>query len=440
MTIEMTWKLETYKKYIPRIFIYISFISVGLYLLISGPSFTSDSSSYLRMSPHRSGGYPLFLSIFNIFGEFKLYLVVLVQTIICGYSFHSLLKFISIQYDINKFYIVLFIPLIVYFWLFEIDSSKIMIESISFPLFIIFVVHIVGYIERGKTFNLWLSLVTLSLLIFLRGHFLFIYPVIFLFIVYKFINDKELYKFLKLILMLICSLLFGYFLSYSYHYFTHGKFTNTPFSNWGLVTNTLYVSTDETFSKMDLSAEEKKLFVLTHDSLSRNVLTKESYLELLKINNDDEIVTRSDIANHYHDNFNTILHTILIPIINNKYILLDNIESYKKVDDLFQRYSVEFIKRYPDKFIEILILDVLVNGFHHRLILILYITITFLALIFSIKKILLFQTFLFFLFMHFSNIFLVAIAGRILPRYTMYTLFFILVYLIIIVIKNKYND
>jgi len=412
----------------------------GLYIYSLGPSISSDSSSYLNMRPHRSLGYPFFLWLFALFGNYQIKVVIAVQIAINIISFIYLLKNLYEVLNIKLENLLFIIPLIIYFIIYEIQPNKIMSESLAFPIFIWTSISIINYIYYDDIKEFVYIIISLVLLVLIRGQFIFIYPVLFLLSAIILMRTKNIKLFIYSIILIIISFFGARLINNSYHYVVHGEFNNTPFTSFNLITNVLYSYPRESVIDIQINDYQVEAIKTAKMKMDSEILSYNSFIDSLKINRPDYEITRTDIAFHYSESFNDILYRTILPIFSKTNNPLSDFSDYKNLNNHFSEVSIYLLKKDPKPFIRLMFIDIFVNGFGNRLFLTLFGTVFIITLYNGLKGYKFDLVVNIFFLAHLSNVLLVSIGGRVAPRFTMYTLFMICLLLFIYILSKRITD
>jgi len=430
-----------------EVFIYFTvLLLLSVLMIIDGPIIYGDSGGYLNMSSQRPAGYPLFLYLFSIFGKYQLYAVVIIQCLINITAITVFIHYICRLVNVPKYGSLFILPVVSYMYfvetyLYETSSfffqTAILTEALSIPIYLIVSIFFIKSVLQKKYRYVIIGMAVNSILILIRGQFLFMYPVAFLLIAYIYFYKRDAVLLLKISATIIVIFFSHQLVSKTYNYVLFGEFTSSLRADLAFVTNALYVSEPTDIELFD-DSEEKELFYLIFTASYDKNLLKKSYQDSLS--NVPDSLRRGGITrqiNHYSNSFNEILHRTVNPILTDYYIQYEGIELQKKVNEKVGILASTLTKENWGEVIKNNTLDILVSGFHNFLHLIIFITLFFLAFVGLYKKNKFGEIILLFMVIHILNLILVSIGGRVIPRYyESYSGFVLFVIIAAIIIKT----
>jgi len=423
---------------------------LSVFMIIDGPIIYGDSNGYLNMSPKRSAGYPLFLYLFRIFGDYQLYAVIIVQCIINIAALTIFIHYICRLINVPKYGSLFILPVVSYMYFVErylyntssfFYQTAILTEALSIPIFLIIAIFLIESVLQKKYRYLIIGMAMNSVLILIRSQFLFMYPIAFLLIVYIYFHRRDTILLLKVSAIIFVIAFSHQLFNKTYNYILFGEFTSSLSANLSFVTNALYVSE---YSDINFfyDPEERELFDL--------IFTESYEKNLLKISYQDSLSAvpgslrrggNTRQINHYSNSFNDLLHRTVNPIIENYYSQYEGIELRKKINEKVDVLATTLTKRNWKKVLKNNTLDILVSGFHNYLHVIIFLSLFFLSLYGIYKNSMNGKIITLFMIIHILNLIIVSIGGRVIPRYyegySGFALFVIITAIIIKTILTK---
>jgi len=433
------WNKFIRRESIPWGILAILLALTGLYLILHGPVMHPDSPSYKNMDPRRSAGYPFFLYIFRIFGEGHLHAASIAQIIFNLTAIAVLMRFLQKIFGLNGFLLLLFLPPLWYGMNRYYYPGEISTEALAFPIFIFVAVCFFRGI-LNKDYKMMLTAMIINvLLVLVRAQFLFMYPVFLLGLLHIYLTDRNAETLLRYAGILLLLYPATNLIDRSYHYAFHGKFISSPFSGNGIATNAFYIAQEEDYRLFE-DETTQKLFKEIYHSIYRDTLNLDAFTDKHPSGQ-----PRGNVSGvmHYSMSFNHILHGTMTPILQGHFQELEGIESWEAIENKVNQFSGPLIKaNWKDFILYNFIYEITVRGFQSRFLLVTFVILfiaSFAGLFYNNKfAILLFYCSLF----HSLSFIVVAIGGRVLFRYSLYTEF--LLYLLIIAgifyLINKNNE
>jgi len=435
--------IQFLKKNIVWIIYIFSFAIVAFYLISKGHQIAGDSGKYINLNPQRPPGYPLFLSFFKIFGDNYLDLVVYFQVFLNIFALIYFVNYLKKLFSLPAYSLLFVLPLLLFSINHYFFSNAILTEGISIPIFLIMSVFLFRAIEQLDYKMLLIAMGLNALLVLIRGQFLFMYPVFMLCIFYFYFQEKNILSSLKYIALLGLVFLGQQFLNKTYHYFVHGEFISTPSSNMALAANVFYVSSRDDVNNFQ-KEEDQKLFTAIYDSIYKHNYTLNSF----RNHSDEWSEERSQAGEtvqqveHYSSSFNEILHRTINVILQNHYKELGGIQHWEAINNKAMDLALPLMKKNWLPLLKNNFLDVAISGFESRVNIILFLSLMLVSLFSLIKGNMFGSIFSLITIMHLLNYILVAIGGRVLPRYSIYTSLLLVLCSIFLIMKfliNKNN-
>ena len=398
---------------------------VGIYLFLQGPYIHADTPSYKNMDPRRSAGYPFFLYIFRIFGEGYLTVVIAAQILLTIAAAGFFFRYIRNAFNLNTYSLLLLLPPLFYAVRQNPFPREIMTEALAFPIFLFVVVYFLkGVTERNYSYMLTAMLLNV-ILVLVRGQFLYFYPVMLLGLLHiYYLGDRNIVTCFKYAAILVLLYPATQLVDRTYHLAFHGKFVTSPFGSNAIAANALYVAR-EGDNKLFEDEITQNRFKEIYDSIYSDTLT----LASLKDVQDRTSLIVSD-ANHYSDSFNKILHGTTTPVLQNHFSELEGIESWIAIEKQLKEFIWPLIRSNWNDFILInFVYNILVRGFPSQFTLIVFFVLFIYSMIGTVQNnrfaIILFYISTF----HALHFFIVALGGRVLPRYSFYTEFLLFTFI-----------
>jgi hypothetical protein len=418
--------------------IYIISFAYGLNLLIAGPEFGSDTYGYLRMEIFRPIGYPLFLNLMEIFGEYQAISIIFLQIVfnlIIGVYF---LKNINTIFSYGLFGNMSVFAMFLFTLHYYAEPSVILTEAIAFPLFLLVSINLIRSVIYHSNKYLYRACLFSFVLILVREQFLIIFPIlIFLYIynnifIYRYkISIKNILFFITLVIIIP---VFASVINKTYHLVNHNTFS-TPHNNVSIFPTLAYSSNLNDSLLID-NSEIRKSFVDIYKLLDSQGLTMDYFYENIYYELPPNERRRRVLIYHYHDNFENIQK-----VVRNYYGQGEktNLKHLKMESDINIMTSHLLKEHYPS-FIYLNLSDIFVYAFdskrsHLGLFILIFLT-SFLALVARNKFGIVAFTFL---SLHILNLLASSISIKIIPRYTYYTNFILSVLLLIVLINYMYQ-
>jgi len=400
----------TYHKVL-SIFIYLV---LGVFTLAKGALYSPDSYSFLAMDFHRSIGYNSFLKVVtSIFGDsFETPLLILQLAMLIGATSY-LIRVIKKLFDLHFIWLLLLQLLIIApaFYLHYVVNN-IFSEALAYPLFLIFTGFALKGFIRSSSKHYFYAILTLFVLLLLRGQFIAMIPVLLVLIAIQGIQSK----FNKTILVLIGILILMPFISgiteKLYNKAVHGHFERTPFSNVSLIAPAFYAANEDDYKLYD-SEEERKFFKQVYATLDSLNLTKEKVKE-----------SGSESYTVFHANYSKVcnlsIHETGTEYFNKKG--LDKNQQLIAVNDLCGKMVLPLIKYNFKDWLSLYIAN-LKNAFGSgkQLLLFLMLLIASFVFIFKQKENAIAKFIFGLVLVVFANMTIVPLAVHSLKRYLFYT-------------------
>lgn len=244
-------------------------IFIGMYVL-TGLQLGGDYGQYVDMHINREPIYPLYLAFFRgIFGEKYLEIAVVVQGIFMSIAITYFLMRVSELFQFSLLYKVLAFGILIAPHIITplfsqshlVITNGIMSEALAMPVFLIFIIQILLYMNGMENHNNVKALLWAFLLSLIRGQMM---PVILIWAVVNLIcdfrcvflkdtsqnkKDKPFGSLMKKAgIVMVCVLLIFVARSTTvktYNYLVHGYFINNTYGNVNFVAQVLYVADQE---------------------------------------------------------------------------------------------------------------------------------------------------------------------------------------------------
>lgn len=240
-------------------FIYILFpflmVVTGIY---EGYTIRPDSASYVDAEVIRSPFYPFFInSIRSFASENYLSVVVIVQgtlLLICFVFFMETLAQIFPLKPILKICLALAISFLNIFFY----SSYILTESITFSIYLLFLVYLLRYLFQEQNWRfLCYALILTTLLVVTRKQLYFMYPVWGALALFICIQSRSFKKGIIILLGVLCSLIAAQVIERSHVYHKSGNFIQLPLAGIQWITSSIFLSTPEDMKLLEGKAERQ---------------------------------------------------------------------------------------------------------------------------------------------------------------------------------------
>ena len=334
------------KKNLNELLIFVIF----LFLLIPETKLHNDSLSYIENYFRRVPLYPLLIDITQFISSdnFLLFLKFL-QLIIGYFSFlifiNHFKKYFELKNNIDYFLLSIII-LIPYINPYSFLGSSVLSESLSYPLFLVYIATIFEFKNNPSIKNLIFNFIILTILILTRGTFTFLF-IFNLILIILFIKEKFKYVFFVLIFSLI-SILISSNLTKSYLFIKHQSFTSSKVDGFSFIALPFYVSENkdifENKNKQKI-VEEVKTY-LNKNNVNLNYIKNISSIRNLRKN-----------LNNYYQVFIPIIHAFEYEVP--KKIILDENEILNKelINKILKDMSFEYIKNNKYDYLKMYLLN-----------------------------------------------------------------------------------
>ncbi|WP_299252806.1 hypothetical protein [uncultured Lacinutrix sp.] len=263
-----------------RIVYLLIYLFAGLYVLRVGPIFYPDSYAFLDMAINRSPVYSVFLKCFTlIFGDAFAFPTLIVQYLLMVFATHFLLSTLYKSLKLHS-YTVLFFQLTflanAIIWYHSV--TRILSESLAFPLVIIFVAYLFTAIKYNSFSSLLKAIGVLFLLQFNRGQFIVFIPIVLLIGIYLMYNTKKIKIGVLSIALLILIPIFSSFSERVYNKIVINQYKNYAMTYVHFISAPFFVANSENVSLFK-TEEEKDFFRRTFNRLESKRLTLEMSTE-----------------------------------------------------------------------------------------------------------------------------------------------------------------
>ena len=220
---------------------YIGSGALFVWLFMQGPLLQPDSSSYIAGSPVRSPIYPLILKAYNWIFEGNYRTLVFLQLLFGYMSIHKLSGVFRETFQVSDLVtVIVFATLTLPYFYYS--GQFVLSESVTYPIFLIFLsCFLQGFFDKGER-NLIMSLILAGVLVMARNQFMFLYIFLGVVILYLYIMERQVKKTAMLMVALVSVFVSANLLERTYHYFNSASFSNVPFTGVVLIPNYLYLS------------------------------------------------------------------------------------------------------------------------------------------------------------------------------------------------------
>jgi hypothetical protein len=315
----------------------VFYLFISLYILSKPTFYYPDSYSFLDNDIHRSALFRAYLSVFKYLfgGGFEIGLK-LFQLLLNILAIEYVLKTIAKLLDIKRYLLFvirfsLVLPLVYQYFV----VNSLLTEALCYPLFLLLLANIIKGFDAGNWKHYVYAMIFLTLLIGLRGQFLFVLPVLLFIWTYQ-VLTKRLSKIT--FLLLILSIPFQFFVNEliekSVNKLQHGVFTTAPFTGVHLASSVFYLSEakDSIYFDDELL---KSYFNFIHNELkNENLLSS-------------QLIETNENYPFFHENFseiaNATLHEKGMAFLNSKHILEP--QNLKRLDDINKAVAYKLISK-----------------------------------------------------------------------------------------------
>lgn len=412
--------------------------STSIYIFSQGPTFGGDSYGYLRMDLIRPIGYPLFLYLMRIFGDYQEVAVMIFQILLNIGAAAYFLKRINSLFKLAPLYNLLLLPLLLYTIIYFARPDALLSEAITFPLFLIVSIYVIESILTLNTRPLYKAVLLNTLIFLIREQFLFLFPLIgllYIYIQFFYQSHQERFKKSAIFIGTIALCLIGAStLNKTYHYVVHDTFSN-PHMNVSFFPTAIYAA-DLNDSDMFDDPEIRSAYREIYQSIDASGLTMNHFQKNIFNETSPSERRRSDLIQHYHESFEGIQNIVRDYYGTDDRPLAEINQNVLEMDDEIKTMTTELIKSHLGMFLYLNISDILVYAFNNdRGYAILFFLLTLISFWGLVKRnqygIILF----FFMIGHVLNLLASSLSIKIIPRYTFYMTFMISIVLMISLIK-----
>ncbi len=408
---------------------YYFFVSANIiYVLINKTAVPSpDTTGYLSFDPGRSSVYPIFINAVKaLSGNFFPHILLILQT---GFYLWACVLFVrkfSAMFKMQRIYTISMLLYFTYI-LFIMNRPRVMYtESLAYPLFLVLLISCFKWISSLKLKDLLAVSGLLLFLLQLRGQFLFMIPLLIVFVILLYWRKLRT-------TILLCSLIVAVFLTNSlidrsYHAIVHGYFHPTPFTGHTISALPLYISKAEDVEHI-ADPEEKIVFETIHRSLQEKGMLAESFGEFRKF--------------EFSKAYNEIIWHTVCPVFQEESRGDGDLDfdDYKFMNSTMISISMQLIKCNPGRYFKALLHN-FATGISKINIAPFFLTL-FILIYFSIKKFLKIYIFILFnLFGALLNYVLITISVFSYPRISWYSSVMIFTSILILIseITNKQSS
>ena len=285
-----------------RLFLFLScciFIARGVIL-------APDSNGYIDLSLCRPPVYPLVINFFTSLLATKLFTVVVFQLLFGHIAIYYFINTLQQEFKFNHKLKYLLTAILITPYLGKV-GNYILTESICYPTFLFCFTFLINSIIHKSLKYFFYTIILTIILTLTRGQFLFIYPVLGIYLINIYIDNKHYYKLYArkktMITLVIAAILLTPILEKSYHYYVNDRFILTPFSGIHLLTPPLYLA--------DISAQQyiqdpflKKIFINMHSKMQEEKLTYQHAVGVI------------DPPYHFYSSYDRIVYKIIEQTFN----------------------------------------------------------------------------------------------------------------------------
>ncbi len=412
----------------------------AIYIFLQGPALGGDSYGYLRMDLIRPVGYPFFLYLMSIFGDYQQVVVMIFQVLLNIGVAAYFLKKINSLFKLSPLFNLFLLPLLLYTIVYFSQPHALLSEAITFPLFLIVSTYLIESILTRDTSYLYKAIFLNTLIFLIREQFLFLYPLIgLLFIYIQFLfchqkNRENLKKSALFIATIVLCLIGASTLNKTYHYIVHDTFSN-PHMNVSFFPTAIYVA-DIDDSDLFEDPDIRNAYLEIYQTIEEYGLTMNRFHQNIYTEINPAERRKSDLIQHYHQSFEGIQNLVRDYYGTDDRPPSEINQNVLKMDTEIKTMTKELIKSHPWMFLYINLSDILVYGFdNNRGYLMLFFLITLISFWGLIKRNQYGTILFFFLSGHLLNLLASSLSIKIIPRYTFYMTFMISTLLMIILIR-----
>lgn len=269
------------KSIVNKYIYYFIYILIGVFVVIKGAEYHTDSYAFFRMDFNRWLMYSSFLKFFiTIFGDNFELPIIIVQYSFIAIAINFVVKTIKSVFNIN-FLSQLFLQLIllapcVYL---HFVANRLLSEALSYPLFLLlFSYCFKAFVAEDLKYLYKASLVLFALLL-TRGQFIAVIPVLLILSIYVVYKQKNLRKNIPVFLLLIIVPMLSGLTEKIFNKAVHGNFIGNSMNYVHLISSSFYVSDQEDID-LFTDEDERAYFGLIHESLRLANMTRNQVVEL----------------------------------------------------------------------------------------------------------------------------------------------------------------
>ena len=269
------------KSIVNKYIYYFIYTLIGVFVVIKGAEYHTDSYAFFRMDFNRWLMYSSFLKFFiTIFGDNFELPIIIVQYSFIAIAINFVVKTIKSVFNIN-FLSQLFLQLIllapcVYL---HFVANRLLSEALSYPLFLLlFSYCFKAFVAEDLKYLYKASLVLFALLL-TRGQFIAVIPVLLILSIYVVYKQKNLRKNIPVFLLLIIVPMLSGLTEKIFNKAVHGNFIGNSMNYVHLISSSFYVSDQEDID-LFTDEDERAYFGLIHESLRLANMTRNQVVEL----------------------------------------------------------------------------------------------------------------------------------------------------------------
>lgn len=378
------------------------FLSFVFLTLLYEVSWAPDTKGYINFTSMRPPVYPLLLKLFSyldssywflVFFQMLFGLSAIVVTTLYAASFFELNQTSRIALGV-----ILATPYI------GKTGNYLLTEAIAYPLFLFTVCSLLALIKHNK-FRHFIGLLALIMtLSLIRGQFVFLYVVAFLYVLFCIYKSIKINYFISLVVLFLGILGQNYAERY-YHYKFDNGFNNTSHTNIHLSVAPLYLS----------NIEDAKAF---EDGLSKSIFTSiKQDLDEKKLGVDYR-VGNINVNYQYYTVYDKIVYDVIANVFNDYEITAPH-----EVDEIMGDIYLHLVKHKPFAYAKHVFKNAVgyFGGYYQLVFFFCVALIVFTKSTLDSDNSNLFKAAMFLMLLHFGNILLLSIVQAVHVRYSFYT-------------------
>ncbi len=382
------------------------FFPIVAFLLYKGALIAPDTKQYIAMQADLDPLYPIFLKLLSFsLGQWYLTVAAYIQVLLAFFSIAFFINYLKDEFSLPIFMqwclaIIIVFPLILGLNL----SNRLLTEGLAYPLFFFSLPFLFKTVLHNNIRSFLFFSLLLTLLLLVRGQFIFIYPVLILLVLYKLLSGLfSLKKVSVFILIVVGSFVIKRGINTIYWELHPNKTATAVRTSSQFAAEAFYIAKASDSTLFD-NADDKLVFNHVYNEL---ILLDANYESLEK-------KSPKQVSMHYY-NAPLLTHRVLENTPNKTGLAELN------VNQSLGRIAYPLIKVNVSRFLKVYLIDFIFHGLGLMGTILLMITLLISLIITFLSKSTKAELLLWIATLAFSNIAVVALVHRVLDRYVVYT-------------------